>query len=76
MEIAETLKKKGTFETKLQDSQEINVDLTSNLTRDKCVFKQMTWIPNEIPVSNLVLFTMIDRCENHLSNLKVYFKLN
>lgn len=29
-------------------------------------FKQMTWIPNEIPVNDLVLFTMIDRVTNKL----------
>lgn len=33
---------------------------------NKAIFKQMTWIPNEIPKSELVVFSMIDRVENHL----------
>ena len=33
----------------------------------KVCFKQMTWIPNEIPKSEFVLFSMIDRVMNPLS---------
>ena len=41
----------------------------------KAIFKQMTWLPNEIPKSDFVLFTMIDRVTNHLCNnlVELYF---
>jgi hypothetical protein len=40
------------------------------MNKDKAIFKQMTWIPNEIPKSDLVIFTMIDRCVHPLCKKK------
>lgn len=78
---------------KLQSKGEAEINLGSEIVCAKCddlrvvnkvVFKQMTWIPNEIPKSELVVFSMIDRVENHLCikkkkfnflNLNFYFKL-
>jgi hypothetical protein len=71
LDIAERLRQTGRFETVLSDSQLINVDITENMNKDKVIFKQMTWIPNEIPKSDLVIFTMIDRCVHPLCKNKL-----
>ena len=64
---------------KLQSKGEAQINIRSEILYIKCddinfvkktVFKQMTWIPNEIPKSDLVVFSMIDRVENHLCKYK------
>ncbi|CAF0779293.1 unnamed protein product [Brachionus calyciflorus] len=56
------------LETKNDSKMTIKVENFQKIK--KVVFKQMTWVPNEIPKSDLVIFTMIDRVENHLSWLR------
>lgn len=57
------LQSKGQLEIK-NNSNYLNLDIRENSNSSNVVFKQMTWIPNEIPKSDLVLFTMIDRVMN------------
>ena len=63
LDVANSVQKSGLFNITLNTTNKINVkiDITQNLNTSKAVFKQMTWIPNEVPKSDLVLFTMIDR---------------
>jgi len=70
LDIAERLRLTGRFETVITGNQSINVDLTENTNKEKAIFKQMTWIPNEIPKSDLVIFTMIDRCVHPIRKKK------
>lgn len=62
----------GTLEIQLisRKNNIIKMDIRSNLNAAKVIFKQMTWIPNELPKSHFVLFTMIDRVTNHLCKYK------
>jgi len=61
----------GNLEVKLESSNNkiIKLDIRDNFTASRAVFKQMTWIPNEIPKSDLVIFTMIHRVSNYMCNL-------
>lgn len=45
-------------------NEHVQLDINENLAARKAVFKQMTWIPNEVPKSDLVVFTMLDRVSN------------
>jgi hypothetical protein len=42
----------------------INFELNGNKSADKIQFLQMSWLPNEIPSSDFVLFTNIDIVQN------------
>lgn len=78
LDVAMRLQTDGQFEAPLQTIAEkeknsiIRFDITDNMSAAKAIFKQMTWIPNEIPKSDLVLFTMIDRVTNRLCNILIY----
>jgi hypothetical protein len=62
LEVAMRLQIDGHFEVKLEkQNRTIKFDITDNSNAANVVFKQMTWIPNEIPKSDLVVFSMIDR---------------
>lgn len=56
----------GEYEFNLKPDETLKVDLKNNPNLKNVVFKQMTWVPNELPKSELVIFTMIDRVMNHL----------
>jgi hypothetical protein len=75
LDVANNCQKLGLVNVALNtiDKRNINIDLTQNLNISKAIFKQMTWIPNEVPKSDLVLFTMIDRVMNVKSNLLQVF---
>jgi hypothetical protein len=47
-------------------NQTVNIKIDESLDRKRVLFKQLTWIPNEILKSDLVLFTMIDRVTSPL----------
>jgi hypothetical protein len=61
------LQEKCEFELKTIDKI-IKVSLANEPHLKKVCFKQMTWIPNEIPICEFVLFSMIDRVMNQESN--------
>ncbi len=46
---------------KFESNKMTEIKLEPNVTNKRVLFKQITWIPNEIPKSNLILFTMLDR---------------
>lgn len=71
LDVAISVQKTGLFNITLNTINKINVkiDITQNLNTSKVVFKQMTWIPNEVPKSDFVLFTMIDRVMNPKSKI-------
>ncbi len=68
LEVALQLQSKGRLEFTLETDKNKNLklDISDNMNASNAVFKQMTWIPNEIPKSDLILFTMIDRVTNEL----------
>ncbi len=68
LEVALQLQSKGRLEFTLETdkNKSLKLDISDNMNASNAVFKQMTWIPNEIPKSDLVLFTMIDRVTNEL----------
>jgi hypothetical protein len=68
LESSLKLQSLGILETQLESKNNaiIKLDIRSNLNAAKVIFKQMTWIPNEIPKCDFVLITMIDRVTNHL----------
>jgi hypothetical protein len=68
LEVALQLQSKGHLEFTLETdkTKNLKLDISDNMNASNAVFKQMTWIPNEIPKSDLVLFTMIDRVTNEL----------
>ena len=68
MDIALKLQSEGFLEVKLHNKSDIPfvIDIRDYLNRNNAIFIQLTWIPNEINKSNLVLFSMIDRVMNHL----------
>ena len=70
LDVAINLQTTGKLDVKLEsrNGQIVKLDITDNLNVCKAVFKQMTWVTNEIPKSDLVLFTMIDRVMNPLCN--------
>ena len=57
---------------KSQNNKTIKLDIRENFTASRAIFKQMTWVPNEIPKSDLVLFTMIHRVTNYLC-INIFF---
>jgi hypothetical protein len=73
LQIAETLKTNKKLEIKLSDSRVISIDVLNDQNENRIEFKQMTWIPNEIEKSDLVIFSMIDRCMSPKSRLIVIF---
>ncbi|XP_019645512.1 PREDICTED: ergothioneine biosynthesis protein 1-like [Branchiostoma belcheri] len=42
----------------------ITVSIPADMQRNRLTFKQMTWVPNEIPKANLVLLDFLDRVNN------------
>ncbi|XP_035700174.1 ergothioneine biosynthesis protein 1-like [Branchiostoma floridae] len=42
----------------------VTVSIPADVQRDRLTFKQMTWVPNEIPKSDLVLLDFLDRVTN------------
>lgn len=68
LDIATKLQLLGKLDVKLEtkNMEILRLDISDNLNVSKAVFKQMTWIPNEIPKSDFVLFTMIERVTNPL----------
>lgn len=79
LNIALELQSKGLIEIESESikDKKLRIQLNENqkANAQKAVFKQMTWIPNEIPKSDLVLFTMIDRVVNQLCKELFYFNL-
>ncbi len=75
IEVAMQLQSKGKLELSLETDKNttVRLDISNNLNASKAVFKQMTWIPNEIPKSDFVLFTMIDRVSNEICELILIF---
>ena len=69
LNVAIKLQSEGVLDVGLNtvNNRHVKLDLTQNLNVSKAIFKQMTWIPNEIPKSDFVLFTMIDRVMNEKS---------
>jgi len=63
LDIAQKLVQTGTFSFDVKDAQ---VEVKNESYANNITFKQLTWIPNEIAPSDLVLYTMIDRCMNPL----------
>jgi hypothetical protein len=64
------LQSKGTFHlkypTKSMDAGQIeksilDINLDDDVNKDRVIFHQLTWLSNEIPKSDFILFTMIDR---------------
>eukprot|EP00058_Branchiostoma_floridae_P017017 XP_002602505.1 hypothetical protein BRAFLDRAFT_127146 [Branchiostoma floridae] len=76
LEAAIALQKTGEFhlskpgvtdsetEKKSMTDDIITVSIPADVQRDKLTFKQMTWVPNEIPKSDLVLLDFLDRVNN------------
>lgn len=75
LEIALQLQSKGRLEFSLETdkTKKVKLDILDNMNSSKALFKQMTWIPNEIPKSDLILFTMIDRVTNELCKFMFKF---
>jgi hypothetical protein len=71
LDIALKLQIYGKLEVKLETrgNRPIQLDISNHLNANRAVFKQMTWIPNEIPKSDLVVFSMIDRVTNALCKI-------
>lgn len=74
LDIALKLQSEGEVCVKI-GSEDVCIKCDDKSVVNKANFKQMTWIPNEIPKSELVVFSMIDRIENHLCNLIVKVKI-
>lgn len=75
LDTAMRLQTDGVVEARLNDNRVVRFSITDNLNAARAVFKQMTWIPNEIPKSDLVLFTMIDRVTCPKCKLILYLYL-
>ena len=75
LDVANNLQKMGTLDVELNtiNKQVVKIDISQNLNVSKAIFKQMTWIPNEVPKSDFVLFTMLDRVKNPKSMLRVSY---
>lgn len=64
LDVALKLQAKGSVSIKLEDKSVVNLTIEENSKSANVLIKQLTWLPNEIPESELVLFTMIDRVSN------------
>ncbi|XP_066298440.1 uncharacterized protein [Branchiostoma lanceolatum] len=76
LEAAIALQKTGEFhmlkagvtdsqtEKKSMTEDVITVRIPADVQRDRLMFKQMTWVPNEIPKADLVLLDFLDRVNN------------
>ena len=72
LDIANKLKQSGSYSFKINGCQ---VEVKNESIANNITFKQLTWIPNEISPSELVLFTMIDRCINPICR-RILFLIN
>jgi hypothetical protein len=72
LDIANKLKQSGSYSFEIKDCQ---VQVKNESIANNITFKQLTWIPNEISPSELVLFTMIDRCTNPIC-MRILFLIN
>ncbi|XP_078576004.1 uncharacterized protein LOC144861828 isoform X2 [Branchiostoma floridae x Branchiostoma japonicum] len=75
LDAAITLQKTGEFHWSMPIPQNsakkprtengtVTISIPADVQRDRLTFKQMTWVPNEIPKSDLVLLDFLDRVTN------------
>ena len=59
------------FQLKTKGNTIVKANIHDNMNACRAIFKQLTWIPNELNKSDLVLFSMIDRVMNHLGKFNL-----
>ena len=77
LDVATKLQANGSVEVELetQNGRVVRADASGYSFSSRAIFKQMTWIANEIPKSDFVLFTMVDRVMKPLSKYLIFLGL-